>query len=297
MLFDRLRAALRAFRAPGGHLPAPDTLEGLAGRVAALEDIQTRRELEWAETKSALDRMLKRAAALDQRGARAERRPGRAAPEQGPAARAHARERLPRERGVTGGPVQLRRQSGEGNRAPSGRSGEARSRRAAEWPHPFAPRRHRRANPWGPPTREVTDGPFSAEAENWATADLEGEIGDSSGDSAHAERHSDSPHHHSAAPLTGDAGGSNRDPERRSVPPDGRARRREDRERWAEAEAAAACLRYLANELAHVQTELAAVGAQKAASEIRLASVAQKVSRAWSSASEAARGLTRVLRR
>ena len=67
MLFDRLRAALRAFRAPGGHLPAPDTLEGLAGRVAALEDIQTRRDLEWAETKSALDRMLKRAAALDQR--------------------------------------------------------------------------------------------------------------------------------------------------------------------------------------------------------------------------------------
>jgi hypothetical protein len=35
--------------------------------VAALEDVQTRRELEWAETKSALDRMLKRAAALDQR--------------------------------------------------------------------------------------------------------------------------------------------------------------------------------------------------------------------------------------
>ena len=64
---DRLNAALRAFRDPGGHLPAPDTLAGLSGRVAALEDIQTRRELEWAETKQALDRMLRRAAALDQR--------------------------------------------------------------------------------------------------------------------------------------------------------------------------------------------------------------------------------------
>lgn len=65
--FARLKAALSAFRGAGSDLPAPDTLSSLAGRVAALEDIQTRRELEWAETKQALDRMLRRAAALDQR--------------------------------------------------------------------------------------------------------------------------------------------------------------------------------------------------------------------------------------
>lgn len=63
-LFDRLQAALRAFRGAGRELVAADQLGELAGRVAALEDIQTRRELEWAETKSALDRMLRRAAAL-----------------------------------------------------------------------------------------------------------------------------------------------------------------------------------------------------------------------------------------
>jgi hypothetical protein len=66
-MLKRLSAALRAFRSAGRDLPAPETLEGVAGRVAALEDIQVRRELEWAETKSALDRMLKRFAALDQR--------------------------------------------------------------------------------------------------------------------------------------------------------------------------------------------------------------------------------------
>lgn len=47
-------------------MPARSVRE-LEGRVAALEDIQVRRELEWAETKQALDRMLKRFAALDQR--------------------------------------------------------------------------------------------------------------------------------------------------------------------------------------------------------------------------------------
>lgn len=75
MLWNRLKAALRAFRGAGRDIPAPETLEGLAGRVAALEDIQTRRELEWAETKSALDRMLKRAAALDQRAREREGEP------------------------------------------------------------------------------------------------------------------------------------------------------------------------------------------------------------------------------
>lgn len=64
MLAKRLGAALRAFREPGSHPPARDDLEALAKRVDALEDMQTRRELEWAETKSSLDRMLRRAAAL-----------------------------------------------------------------------------------------------------------------------------------------------------------------------------------------------------------------------------------------
>lgn len=66
-LWKRLASAYKALRAPETHRVDPDSLPALAARVAALEDIQTRRELEWAETKSALDRMLKRAAALDQR--------------------------------------------------------------------------------------------------------------------------------------------------------------------------------------------------------------------------------------
>jgi hypothetical protein len=66
-LWTRISAAYKALRAPETVRLDSDSLPALAGRVAALEDIQTRRELEWAETKSALDRMLKRAAALDQR--------------------------------------------------------------------------------------------------------------------------------------------------------------------------------------------------------------------------------------
>jgi D-alanyl-D-alanine dipeptidase len=80
VLRERLGAAWRAFRAPGRELPAGDTLRALEGRVAALEDIQTRRELEWAETKSALDRMLKRFAALDQRARAREDETNGAAP-------------------------------------------------------------------------------------------------------------------------------------------------------------------------------------------------------------------------
>ena len=67
VLRERLGAAWRAFRAPGSHPVAVRTLHALEDRVAALEDIQVRRELEWAETKSALDRMIKRYNALDQR--------------------------------------------------------------------------------------------------------------------------------------------------------------------------------------------------------------------------------------
>ena len=65
--WTRLRTAYDALRGTIPPALASDTLPNLAARVAALEDIQTRREMEWAETKSALDRMLKRAAALDQR--------------------------------------------------------------------------------------------------------------------------------------------------------------------------------------------------------------------------------------
>lgn len=65
--WNALKAALRHDLPPAGEIPAADTLRALESRLAALEDIQVRRELEWAETKSALDRMLKRAAALDQR--------------------------------------------------------------------------------------------------------------------------------------------------------------------------------------------------------------------------------------
>lgn len=62
-LWDRLKAFLRPD--PGaGRIPlAPD----YEARLKALEDVQTLREIQWAETRQALDRMLKRAAALDQR--------------------------------------------------------------------------------------------------------------------------------------------------------------------------------------------------------------------------------------
>lgn len=66
-LWTRIRNAYAALRGTISPSLDTDTLPNLAARVAALEDIQTRREMEWAETKSALDRMLKRAAALDQR--------------------------------------------------------------------------------------------------------------------------------------------------------------------------------------------------------------------------------------
>lgn len=66
-LFVRLNAALSAFRDPDRYLAAADSevvLESLLARVKALEDIQTRREVEWAEVRSALDRMIRRYAAL-----------------------------------------------------------------------------------------------------------------------------------------------------------------------------------------------------------------------------------------
>jgi len=44
-----------------------DTLHGLSRRVASLEDIQLRRELEWTETRDKLLRYLKRLQELDRR--------------------------------------------------------------------------------------------------------------------------------------------------------------------------------------------------------------------------------------
>ena len=66
-LWKRILSALAPRRSVKTVRSESDSLPELARRLAALEDVQTRRELEWAETKSALDRMLKRAAALDQR--------------------------------------------------------------------------------------------------------------------------------------------------------------------------------------------------------------------------------------
>jgi hypothetical protein len=63
----RLKAALRAFRDPDSVTAAATSevvLESVLARIKALEDIQTRREVEWAEVRSALDRMIRRYAAL-----------------------------------------------------------------------------------------------------------------------------------------------------------------------------------------------------------------------------------------
>lgn len=76
-LWKRIRNAWKALGAVETDQVDTDSHPSLAVRVAALEDIQTRRELEWAETKSALDRMLKRAAALDQRAREREPQNGR----------------------------------------------------------------------------------------------------------------------------------------------------------------------------------------------------------------------------
>lgn len=63
-MFDRLKAALRAYRDPGSTPVAPLTLGELQRRLTALEEHEAVRSVEWAETRQALDRMLRRAAAL-----------------------------------------------------------------------------------------------------------------------------------------------------------------------------------------------------------------------------------------
>jgi hypothetical protein len=66
-VFDALK---RLFRPqPGaGNVPLPtDRLDALERRLASLEESETVRAIQWAETRSALDRMLRRAAALQSR--------------------------------------------------------------------------------------------------------------------------------------------------------------------------------------------------------------------------------------
>lgn len=67
MLRERLGAAWRAFRGAGNPAPARSTLQALEARVSELETVQVTREIQWQETRAALDRMVKRMGALDQR--------------------------------------------------------------------------------------------------------------------------------------------------------------------------------------------------------------------------------------
>lgn len=67
MLRERLAGAWRAFRAPGSPPVAPSTLQALEARLSELETVQITREIQWQETRAALDRMVKRMGALDQR--------------------------------------------------------------------------------------------------------------------------------------------------------------------------------------------------------------------------------------
>jgi len=66
-VFDALKAFLRGDRT-AGNVPVPaDRLDALERRLAHLEESETVRAIQWAETRSALDRMLRRAAALQSR--------------------------------------------------------------------------------------------------------------------------------------------------------------------------------------------------------------------------------------
>lgn len=73
-MFDALKAFLRGER-PAGKVPLPaDRLDALERRLALLEESETVRSIQWAETRSALDRMLRRAAALQSRDQEREER-------------------------------------------------------------------------------------------------------------------------------------------------------------------------------------------------------------------------------
>lgn len=66
-LFDRLYAFLQRRNGAGRDTPAPLSLAELNRRLTALEEAETTRAIQWAETRQALDRMLRRAAALQSR--------------------------------------------------------------------------------------------------------------------------------------------------------------------------------------------------------------------------------------
>lgn len=81
-MLDALRARLRAFLGAGRDVPAPLTLGELNRRLVALEEAHTTREIQWAETRQALDRMLRRAAALQSRDQQLDQVNGRQSKEQ-----------------------------------------------------------------------------------------------------------------------------------------------------------------------------------------------------------------------
>jgi len=66
-MLDALKRLLGREKHPGRGVVAPDTIVALEARLTALEEIQTRRELEWQETKGQLDRYLRRLTAREQR--------------------------------------------------------------------------------------------------------------------------------------------------------------------------------------------------------------------------------------
>lgn len=58
----RLAAALRAFLRPDHHAVTPEDLAQLADRLAALEDVQAKREADWLEWQERMTRTLQRLA-------------------------------------------------------------------------------------------------------------------------------------------------------------------------------------------------------------------------------------------
>lgn len=61
-LYTRLRALITG-------TPDPDSLDDLRARVVALEAVQIERETEWIKTRDAVNRHLRRIAAVEQRAA------------------------------------------------------------------------------------------------------------------------------------------------------------------------------------------------------------------------------------
>jgi len=81
-VFGFLKALVRGDLPAGSIVVAPDRLDALERRLGALEEGETTRAVQWAETRQALDRMLRRWAALQQREQPAEESNGRQTKEQ-----------------------------------------------------------------------------------------------------------------------------------------------------------------------------------------------------------------------